>query len=186
MKKSRKLIMLAILVLAAVLPLNVQAASAKSKAIKAYKNFLAQDTIPWGTDTYYTAVPTNTCKFALAYIDKNSVPELVVRSSYVTHIAGFSVIFTYKNGKVQPVSNIQDDGDFYYYKKKGVFASCYLSMGRASYGYCKMSGLSTKAKIYETGDVITGDKFYFKANNRHSYRKIRQRASLDGGSRMII
>ena len=39
---------------------NVQAASAKSQAIKAYNKFLSQKTIPWGNNLYYTAVPADT------------------------------------------------------------------------------------------------------------------------------
>lgn len=162
MKKTRKLMMLVILVLAALLPLNVQAASAKSKAIKAYKAFLAQDTIPWGTDDYYTAVPTKRCSFSLVYIDKNSVPELVVQSGYVTHVAGFGVVFTYKNGMVQPVNNIHLDGDFYYYKKKGIYASSYLGAGRESYEYYKLSDLTSTGKVSEAKDIMSGDKFYYR------------------------
>lgn len=146
--------------------LNVEAASSKSKAIKAYKAFLSQKTIPWGTDSYYTAVPTKNCSFALVYIDKNSVPELVVKNLHdITHIAGFGVVFTYKNGKVQPVSNIQLDGKFYYYKKKGIYAGSYLSSGVLSYSYCKMSGLKSVAKLAERKDTFTGKKSYYKANS---------------------
>lgn len=161
-KKERTILFLVMLMALVMLPMNAQAASAKSKAIKAYKAFLAQDTIPWGTDDYYTAVPTKRCKFSLVYIDKNSVPELVVQSGYVTHAAGCGVVFTYKNGKVQPVNNIQLDGDFYYYKKKGIYATSYLGAGRLSYGYYKLSGLTSTGKLSEAKDIMSGDKFYYR------------------------
>lgn len=145
---------------------EVQAASAKSKAIKAYKSFLSQKTIPWGTDSYYTSVPSKNCSFALAYIDKNTVPELVVRNMRgITHIAGFGVVFTYKNGKVQPVANIQLDGKFYYYKKKAIYAGSNLSSGVLSYSYYKMSGVKSTAKLTERENIFSGEKTYYKANS---------------------
>lgn len=40
------------------------------------------------------------CSFALAYIDNNNVPELIVSNSLdVPHAGGHGRIFTYKNGK---------------------------------------------------------------------------------------
>lgn len=162
MKKAKAILLLVMLAALLALPLNAQAASTKSKAIKAYKAFLAQAAIPWGRDSYYTAVPTKRCQFSLVYIDKNSVPELVVKSDYVTHAAGCGVVFTYKNGKVQPVENIHLDGDFYYYKKKGVYAASYLGTGRLCYNYDKMSGLSATAKLSDQKDILSGKKSYYK------------------------
>lgn len=168
-KRSKCFPMLLFMVMCVMLLLptaQVQAASAKSKALKAYKAFLSQTTIPWGTDSYYTAVPSKNCSFALVYIDKNTVPELVVKNmSDITHVAGFGVVFTYKNDKVQPVANIQLDGKFYYYKKKGIYAGSYLSSGMLSYSYCKMSGVKSTAKLTERKDTFSGKKTYYKANS---------------------
>lgn len=159
---------------------GAQAAS-KSKALKAYKAFLAQSTIPWGRDTYYTAVPTKNCSFALAYIDNNSVPELVVSNAQdITHVAGWGVVFTYKNGKVQPVDNIQLDGDFYYYKKKGIFASSYLGSGELSYTYSKMSGVKAAEKLLEGKNIISGKKSYYSlsADSRKQISKSKFNSAL--------
>ena len=151
MKKKTFLTALTMLILSAALLIPVQstqAASAKSKAITAYKKFLSQKTIPWGNDAYYTAVPAKNCSFSLIYIDNNSVPELVITNTQdITHIAGFGVIYTYRNGKMQLVQNTQLDGKFYYYKKKGIYASSYLSSGIVNYTYSKLSKGKATAKL---------------------------------------
>lgn len=145
---------------------DAQAASTKSKAIKAYKKFLTQDTIRWGNDTYYTAVPTKNCTFSLVYIDNNSVPELVVKNNQdITHVAGFGVVYTYKNGKVQTVNNIQLDGKFYYYKKKGIFLTSYCAMGQSCYTYCKLNKGKSTAKLGKQTDLDTKVKTYYKCTS---------------------
>ena len=50
---------------------SVQAASQKSKALKAYNQFLSKTYIDW--ETGY--VETKDCSFALACVDKDNVPE---------------------------------------------------------------------------------------------------------------
>ena len=79
----------------------VSAASLKSQAKKAY-------------NTYMAGKHPN-LKFALIYLDNNSVPELVVNDG---------TIYTYK--KSSGVSLLQDDYEFdykKYYKKQGVIYS---------------------------------------------------------------
>lgn len=145
---------------------NAQAADTKAKAIKAYKNLLAKDTMRWGKDTYYTAVPTKNCTFSLVYIDNNSVPELVVKNNQdITHIAGFGVVYTYKNGKVRTVDNIQLDGKFYYYKKKGIFLTSYCAMGQDCYTYCKLSKGKSTAKLGTQTDLFSNVKTYYKCKS---------------------
>lgn len=151
---------------------NVQAASAKTKALRAYKAFLEQETIQWGKDEYYTAVPTKDCSFALAYIDKNAVPELILKNAKgITHVAGYGTVYTYKNGKVQPVDNIQLDGAFYYYKKTGIYVSNNFSGGYITLTYNKMSGLKSTAKISESKNAFTKEKNYSKLSST-SYKRI--------------
>lgn len=145
---------------------TVKAGDTKSKAIKAYKNLLAKDTMRWGKDTDDTAVPTKNCTFSLVYIDNNSVPELVVKNNQdITHIAGFGVVYTYRNGKVRTVENIQLDGKFYYYKKKGIFLTSYCAMGQECYTCCKLSKGKSTAKLGTQTDLFTNEKSYYKCKS---------------------
>lgn len=165
-KKYWKHALLCMLVLVMMLcPLEVQAASQKTKAMKAYKSMLSKKTMRWGNDPYYKAVPTNTCRFTIAYIDNNSVPELIVESSYVTRAAGTVVIYTYRNGKVQVVKNsttgkyFADSGKFSYYKKKGIFISTYV-MGGVTDNYYKMSKNKASLKLQADNSLMYGRSYY--------------------------
>ncbi|MCD8348922.1 MAG: hypothetical protein LUD16_13475 [Lachnospiraceae bacterium] len=153
MKKS--LVMFLLLFSIFLLPhLSVEAASSKSAALKAYKKFLAQETIPWGDDSYYTAVPTKNCSFAIAYIDNNSVPELIIRNSTdITHLAGWGVIYTWRNGEMTLVGNIDYDGSFYYYKKKGIYVTSY-TMGGTAYKYFKLSKGTATYKLSMINRIV--------------------------------
>ena len=107
--------------------MKTEAASAKAKALKAYGDFVSKDTIAW--DPNYK-IPAANCSFSVVYIDNDKVPELVLNSSSVPHVAGFGRIFTFKNGKVKRVGKVDIDGSkFYYYKKKGVIISNYVMGG---------------------------------------------------------
>lgn len=164
-KKYWKRAVLCMLVFVMMLcPLEVQAASQKAKAMKAYKSMLSKKTMRWGDDTYYKAVPTNTCKFAIAYIDNNSVPELIVTSGYVTRVAGTVVIYTYRNGKVQVVKSntgryYADSSKFSYYKKKGIFISTY-GTGGVTDSYYKMSKSKASKKLMADDSLMYGKSYY--------------------------
>lgn len=147
-------------------PLEVQAASQKTKAIKAYKSMLSKKTMRWGNDTYYTKVPAGRYSFTLAYIDKDSVPELVVTTDYVTHAAGSMVIYTYRNGKVQVLTDGSNDSGFYadnsrfsYYKKKSVFVSCYGTGGVTDH-YFKMNKNKASKKLIADNSLMWGKSWY--------------------------
>lgn len=106
---------------------RAEAAPAKTKALRAYEKFLSKGTIAW--DTNYK-VPAKDCEFAIAYLDQDKVPELILHNSSVSHVAAYGRIFTYKNGKVKRVGTVDmDDSKFYYYKKKGIFISHYENGG---------------------------------------------------------
>ncbi len=165
-RKCWRSAVLCILILAMTLcPLEVQAASQKTKAIQAYKNMLSQKTMRWGNDDYYKKVPTSKYSFVLAYIDNNSVPELVVTSDYVTHAAGSMVVYTYRNGKIQVVTDVNsgnffaDNSKFSYYKKKGVFLSCYV-MGGVTDHYYKMSKNKASEKLMADDSLMWGKSWY--------------------------
>ena len=146
-RKTRFTGIIAMMVMVAVMlmPLGVQAASQKSMAIQAYKKFLSNATIPWEDDWNVRA---SRCWFALAYIDNNNVPELIVSNSLdVPHAGGHGRIFTYKNGKVQRVADLyMDNSKFSYYKKKGVYADSY-AQGGVTNTYYKLSGITKIKKL---------------------------------------
>ena len=149
-------------------PTDVQAASQKSKATSAYRFFMSKSKIPWGTYSRLK-VSTSKCSFTLAYINNDNIPELVVTTHEVAHAVGYGAIFTYKNGKVQGVANFnQDDSKFKYYKKKGVYISCYV-MGGETHNYCKYPNSGSDcvlATFYNNGvrtDMKKGTTYY-KAN----------------------
>lgn len=115
---------------------KTEAASAKTKAMKAYRAFLSKKSITW--DKGYK-VSTKDCKFAIVYVDNDKVPELVVYATTVPHVAGFGRLYTYRKGKVSRVGAIDlDDKKFHYYHKKGIYVSRY-AMGGVFDGYFKLS-----------------------------------------------
>lgn len=158
---------------------NVQAASAKSQAIKAYNKFLSQKTIPWGYNLYYTAVPADTLSFTMAYIDKDSIPELIIMSSAVRQQAGFALLYTYKNGKMQFVSNIDMNGDLYYYKKKGVLIDRYIHSTEVD-KYMKFSGTKLVKKLSFSKAFGGRETYckYFKSDKRPDDSKIISKAQF--------
>jgi len=88
-------------------------ASQKSKALKAYKSFLAKQKAEFS--------------FSLIYLDKNSVPELILQE----HRFNVGYVYTYKNGKVTP-ANGTGKSPFAYYKKKGILISGWRFGGGSS------------------------------------------------------
>lgn len=149
------------------LPYKVQAATAKTQALKAYNKLLSQKTIPWGNNLYYTAVPADTLSFTTAYIDNDSVPELIIMSSAVRQQAGFALLYTYKNGKLQFVSNIDMNGDLYYYKKKGILIDRYVHRTEVD-KYMKFSGTKLTQKLSFNTSTVGVKSYYkfFKSNIR--------------------
>lgn len=166
MRKNFVRIIMGILLLSCVCILGqpVQAASQKSKALKAYKEFLSKDTATWHS---YSPKKINLkkCKFALAYIDKDSVPELILDSAgnANSHADGYYELYTYKNGKVKFVTNLSDG--FSCYKKKGIFCGVHegtggycqyyfqLSKGRAVYKFSRMSEKKANMDLNRDGRI---------------------------------
>lgn len=137
-------------------PSSVQAASAKSKALKAYKQFLSKN-IEWDgafdreSWDIKESVSPEECEFALVYVDKDSVPELVVFTDNVAFSAYRGHLYTYKNGKVRLVECMRSG--FSYYKKTGIF--CELD-SRSEFSddiYYKLSGGKSQMKLMKSDET---------------------------------
>ena len=88
---------------------NVNAASKRTKALTAYQKKLKK-------------LDSKIYKFALVYLDKDSIPELVITSKESTH-AIYGEIYTYNNGKLKNLKYAGSDfGQFIYSPKKS--AAC--------------------------------------------------------------
>jgi len=119
-------------------PFWIHTSSEKRKtAIRAYKHFLASDTIDWA-DADVSQFASSDCQFALAYIDKDSIPELILKSNKATNKQGVYSLYTYTEGSLVNVSTLRDE--VYYYEKTGIMNNISISKkGREQY-YEKMEG----------------------------------------------
>lgn len=155
-------------------PFTAEASSKKEKAVKAYNKMLSESSFKVKTDAMSgnkkitVKYKTINCSFAVAYIDKDSIPELIVKNHNDTyHLIGHGAIFTYKNGKVKQVAPLQLDSSLKYYKKKGVIIDNYTGMGYSCNYYKKIS--NGKAKQFAQTEKNVGNPGsrktrYFDAN----------------------
>ena len=121
--------------------------SSKSAALKAYYNFLK---------SYKFELDSSSRGFNLAYINNDSIPELVVFDGDY-HAAGAKV-YAYVSGKVKYVGKFGEWGGFQYKEKKGVI--CDSWSGRGSYStYYKWNG-SKLSTIISFNVVPDGDYEY--------------------------
>ena len=137
---------------------NVNAASKRTKALTAYQKKLKK-------------LDSKIYKFALVYLDKDSIPELVITSKESIH-AVYGEIYTYNNGKLKNLKYAGSDfGQFIYSPKKS--AACNSSWingyGAVStfYRFSK-TGKSTKLKRF---DAIVNPKTSYKINNKKVSKK---------------
>ncbi|MCD7744179.1 MAG: hypothetical protein LUI13_02620 [Lachnospiraceae bacterium] len=148
------------------LPVRAEAASSKTKALKAYKKFLAQSTMTWGEGSS-TTVTLSKCRFAVVYLDKNSVPELILYagSNSVDGSDGSYLIYTYKNGRVTFVARAWES--FSYYKKKGV----YLTSHRWNGYYYTFSSATAVRRFSVTDETVS----YYDINGDGEYSLVYKR-----------
>lgn len=185
MKKLKKIFMIMLCVVLITPCMNVSAATQRQRAISAYKKWLSATyvrVLQKGTVYYddwaykrctYSKTKASAVKFALAYIDGDSIPELVVYTKK-GHVELFGIL-TYKNGKVRRVySSTGSSKILGYYKKTGCFLERAFSEGTPYYdNYYKMSGAkstkkyskfsysiySTEAEYYISGKSATKKAF---------------------------
>ena len=141
-KNNRLFLLVTALLLAASLVFSaartqpVQAASKRTKALKAYKRLLSKKKLKFNYG--YKAVKTKYVRFSTAYINDDSIPELVIHSlrktGYIRRNPKYDdgpmvysypkdgLVYTFRGGKLKKVGeiNISDETKVRYYKRKGV------------------------------------------------------------------
>lgn len=180
--------MLILALVAAMIPaVPGEAASTKSKALAAYKKKLSRSTVtvlPKGKkvidldDNYvtYKSSKKSNVKFALAYIDNNNVPELILQDDHY----GYGV-WAYRHGKVTCVHWEDSYGAPYgYYRKKGIYEDIVYSEGtpftKSFYKY-KSGKMTLKLSkfVYCEGEpdaeYYTGSMLYGKEVSKSTFRK---------------
>lgn len=172
------------LIIALIPAMPSEAASKKSKAIAAYKKMLSKSTVTVvpktvprrrGSKTYKPANAKNVC-FTLAYINNDSVPELIL----VDLARDYYGIWTYKNGKVvnlKFVINFQEPGYYNkaagFYRKTGILTE-YSAYPRGGYGrdYYKISN-GKAIELFSIGKINKYSPVeYSIANSDGTYKSI--------------
>lgn len=163
MKTFKQLIYASILTLCLLLTLfvpttNVKAASKQTNALTAYQKKLKK-------------LDPKIYKFSLVYLNKDSIPELVITSREDIH-AVYGEIYTYNNGKLKNLKYAGSDfGQFIYSPKKSVACNSSWINGYGAvstfYRFSK-TGKSTKLKRF---DAIINPKTSYKINNKKVSKK---------------
>ena len=128
-KKTAVIVLILVMTLLTAGSMTAHAAGSKKKALAAYKTFLEQNMVQRNARGAITNASTAITRFAIIYLDKNSVPELIVEKSGLM-MSPF--VYTWKNGKMTALSssNFSASETVYgYYKKKGCLVMSYESNG---------------------------------------------------------
>ena len=184
-KKAKRIFILLILCFVLIIPsLSGYALTQKQKALNAYNKFLSKPNVKVlasGSKWYenfreqrYQSTKASNVKFGIAYIDNDSIPEMVLlgkQSSYVSRDQIFAV-FTYKNGKVTRVKA----GNYDYMKFNGVYTKTgafkwtfYDDGGYTEEYYCSLKKGKTTTKIQKNDIPDWAAAYttpsYYKLNN---------------------
>lgn len=137
---------------------NVNAASKRTKALTAYQKKLTR------LDSRYN-------KFALIYLDKDPIPELLITPDFSVHaVAG--EVYTYTGGKLKQLKYAGSDyGRLIYSKKKSVVSNSAWINGYGAvstfYRFNK-KGKGTKLKTFEEASL---PKTLYKINGKKVSKK---------------
>lgn len=162
-KTSKQLILVVTLTLCMLFTLfapatNVNAASKRTKALTAYQKKLKK-------------LDSSAYKFALVYLDKDSVPELLITPSDSAHIATGEV-YMYTGGKLKQLKYAGSDyGRFIYSRKESVVSNCawinrYGAI--ATFYYFTPKGKGIKLKKFEE---VNSPKYLYKINGKKVSKK---------------
>lgn len=165
-----------------------EAPDAKS-AFRAYKSLLESSRFSWprfnsGTRDYssYENVASSSLRFGIAYVDKDSVPELIVERKDNPHYLGYQAIYTFYGGKAVflAVSDVVQ-----VYPRTGVFRTLYNGMG-GEIRYYILNGakasLQSAVPSGRIGGTAAGD-IDFYANTSANRNKILDGSGTSSGDR---
>lgn len=162
-KTSKQRILVATLTLCMLFTLftpaaNVNAASKRTKALTAYQKKL-------------TSLDSRYNKFALIYLNKDSIPELLITPKETVHIAT-SDVYVYTGGKLKKLKYAGSDfGRLVYSRKKSVVCNSGWINGYgavATFYRFKKNGKKTKLKKFEE---IANPTALFKINGKKVSKK---------------
>ena len=141
------------------------AATPRQQAMKAYKTWLGRNTVcvlngyyltSFNSKKKYSPDNASNVKFALASIDGDSIPELII--SVKKDNRPLFGILTYKNGRITRVYSSNGLTSFGgYFFKTGYFNMTTSEPAYKKSLYCKLSGTSIKTMYYQSYKRKLGD-----------------------------
>ena len=166
------LLLMITLVIAIIPAIPGEAASKKSKAIAAYNKTLSQRTVAVIPEKVrsrrrirrYTPAKAQNVKFSVAYIDNDSIPELILDDPSKEYFG----TWTFKNGKMKNLGIFFFDNPAGYYKKKGVFKVSH------KYGndFYKITNGKSVLILSISKDKGKSSKQYYSYNSKGRSKKI--------------
>lgn len=163
-KRSYKVILGACAVAAGVLlgsgNVTTQAAAPKkTQALKAYNQLMTKKKIPFYSLNPTTYVKREKFTFALANVDNDGVPELIVKTKKTSHAQGSFNIYTFKSGKLKFIRNAANE--YSYFPKTGIIQSSYEGTSDTDEFFdISDPGLILFAKEKEKGPDNFGMRYY--------------------------
>lgn len=132
---------------------DVYAASAQTKALTAYQQILKK-------------LDSKSNKFALIYLNNDSVPELLITPSHGGHV-GMGEVYTYTNGKTRNLKYAGSDyGHLIYSPKKSITCnSAWINGYGAVETFYKFSKNGSRTKL-KTFTEIMNPKISYEINGK--------------------
>lgn len=167
--KVRILLLMVLIVTIALPGMDGYALTKKQRALKAYAAFLNKNKT---TSTYWG---TEYNRFHLAYIDGDSIPELVFSHADDDYHAMGAAVYTYASGKVKKIGTFGTYATFWYAPKKSRIRTIDSNMGGDIYLFYKIvKQKGKKTARYEFHDKerdIDISKSTYKINGKYVSRK---------------
>ena len=136
------ILLIIVLIVALAFPgMDGYAMTKKQKALKAYAAFLNKHKT---TSTYWG---TEYNRFHLAYINGDSIPELVFSHADEYYHAIGATVYTYANGKVKKISVFGTYGTFWYAPKKSRIRIVDSHMSGDNFWFYKIVNLKKKRTV---------------------------------------
>lgn len=122
----------------------------KEDALTVYRHILSDSHIDWGGEW----VSLDDSAFALAYIDNDDIPELIVRQFNTSHAQGYYALYTYVNGRVKFAAYLMDGVS--YFSRKSMLARVHAGTGgyETFYGKYGKTGVSDYIYSVDEGSLM--------------------------------